>query len=56
MDGAVSGHLLLCNHSPTFENFSVLTKDNRKFLLELKESLMIMKNKPSLNRNRSAPV
>ena len=51
---AVSDHLLLCNHSPSFENFSVLTKENKKFLLELKESLLIMRDKP-LNRDiRSA--
>ena len=54
---AVSDHLLLCNHSPSFENFSVLTKENKKFLLELKESLLIMRDKPSLNRSiRSAPL
>ena len=54
---AVSDHLLLCNHSPYFENLSVLTKENKKFLLELKESLQIMRDKPSLNRNiRSAPL
>ena len=54
---AVSDHLLLCNHSPSFENFSVLTKENKKFLLELKESLLIMRDKLSLNRNiRSAPL
>ena len=54
---AVSDHLLFCNHSPSFENFSVLTKKNEKFLLELKESLLIMRDKPSLNRNiRSAPL
>ena len=54
---AVSDHLLLCNHSPSFENFCVLTKENKKILLELKESLLIMRDKPSLNRNiRSAPL
>ena len=53
----VSDHLLLCNHSPSFEDFSVLIKENKKFLLELKESLLIMRDKPSLNRNiRSAPL
>ena len=53
---AVSDHLLLCSNSSSFENFSVLTKENKKFLLELKESLLIMRDKPSLNRNiRSAP-
>ena len=54
---AVSDHFLLCNHSPSLENFSVPTKKNKKFLLELKESLLIMRDKPSLNRNiRSAPL
>ena len=32
-------------------------KENKKFLLELKESLLIMRDKPSLNRKiRSAPL
>ena len=54
---AVSDHSLLCTHSPSFENFSVLTKEYKKFLLELKESLLIIRDKPSLNRNiRSAPL
>ena len=54
---AVSDHLLLFNHSPSYENFSVLTKENKKFLLELKESLLIMRDKPSLNRSiRSVPL
>ena len=54
---AVTDHLLLYYHSTPFENFSVLTKENKKFLLELKESLLIMRDKPSLNRNiRSAPL
>ena len=53
----ISDHLLLCNHSPFFEKFSVLTKENKKFLLELKESLLIMRDKPCLNRNiRSASL
>ena len=52
---AVTDHFLLCNRSPSFETFSVLTKENKKFLLELKESLPIIRDKPSLNRNiRSA--
>ena len=54
---AVSSHLLFWNHSPSFENFSALTKEHKKFLLELKENLLIMIDKPSLNRNiRSAPL
>ena len=33
---AARDHLLLCNHALSFENFSVLTKENKKLLLELK--------------------
>ena len=47
----VSDHLLLCNHSLSFENFNVLTKEIKKLVLELKESLLIMRDKLSLNRN-----
>ena len=55
--GAISHHLVLYNHSPSFENFSVLIRKNRKFVLELKKSLLIMGDKPSLNRNiKSAPL
>ena len=54
---AVSNHLLLCSYSPYFENFRVVTKENRKFVLEFKETLLIMRDKLSFNRNiRSAPL
>ena len=42
----VSDHLLLCNHSPSSRNFSVLTKENGKFVFKLKGNLLIMSNKP----------
>ena len=48
---AVSHHLFLCNHSPSFENFSVITKENKKYVLKLKKRLPIIKDKPSLIRN-----
>ena len=57
MGSAVNDYFLLCNHFPSFQIFSVLTKKNKKFLLELKESLLITRDKPSLNRNtRSLPL
>ena len=43
--GTISDHLLLCNHSPSVQNISVLTKENGKFVLELKGSLLIMRYK-----------
>ena len=49
-NSSVADHLLFCYHSVFYDDFSILTRENR-FLLELKESLLIMKDKPSLNRN-----
>ena len=48
---AASDHLLPCNNSPAFENFIVLIKENRKFILELKKRLLIMRDKPSLKKH-----
>ena len=50
-NNAIADHLLFCNHSASYDDFSILTRENRTFLLELKESLLIMREKPSLNRN-----
>ena len=41
-----------CNHSASYDDFSILTLEIKKFLLELRESLTeITRDKPSLNRN-----
>ena len=54
---AVRDHLLHCNYLPSFDNFSILAHENKKFLLEIKESLLITRDKTSLNRNiSSAPL
>ena len=50
---AVRDDLLHCNYLPSFDNFSILALENKKVLLEIKESLLIMRDKPSLNRNTS---
>ena len=50
-NSSVVDHLPLCNHSASYDDFRILTRENKKFLLELKESLLIMRDKPSLNRN-----
>ena len=56
-NNSLADHLLFCNHSASYDDFSILTRENKKFLLELKESLLIMRDKPSLNRNiTSAPL
>ena len=56
-NSSVADNLLLCNQLASYDDFSILTRDNKRFLLELKESLLIMRDKPSLNRNiTSAPL
>ena len=42
-NSSVDDHLLLCNHSASYHDFSILTSENKKFLLELKGSLLIMR-------------
>ena len=47
----ICDHLLHCNILPSFDSFSVLAHENRKYLLEIKETSLIMRDKPSLNRS-----
>ena len=39
----VADHLLFCNHSASYGDFSILTLKNKTFLLELKKSLLTRK-------------
>ena len=39
------------NSATSFEDFSILTHETKRGLLELNESLFIMRNNASLNRN-----
>ena len=50
-NSSVVDHLLFCNHSASYDDFSILKRENKKFLVELKESLLTMRDKPSLNGN-----
>ena len=50
-NSAICDHLLHCDFLPSFDNFSVLAHENKKYLLETKESLLIMRDKLSLNKN-----
>ena len=54
-NSAFCDHLPHCNFLPSFDNFGVLAHENKKYLLEIKESLLIMRDKPSLNRNINSP-
>ena len=48
-DIAFCHHLVNYIFLPTFENFSVLCHENKKYLLELKECFIAMGDRPSMN-------
>ena len=43
----MANYLLFCNHSASYDDFSILTCENQRFLLELKQNRLIMRDKPS---------
>ena len=53
-NSSIANHFILSSHSVSYDDFSILTRENKKFLLELKESLLIMRDKPFLNKNITA--
>ena len=53
-ESAVHNHLLFCENDLSFEEFSVLAKASSKFSLEIKESLLIKRDTPNLNRNTTS--
>ena len=50
-NSAICDYLLYCNCLVSFDNFSILARENKKYLLEIKERLLIMRDKLSLNKN-----
>ena len=51
---AVKDHMLICDYKVDFEDFEVLTLCNNAFFLKIKESLLISRDQPVLNRNESS--
>ena len=48
---AVKDHMLFCDHVVSLDDFKILTSSNSEFHLKIKESLLISRDKPELNRN-----
>ena len=48
--------LLLCNHAPSLDNFSLLTHEDKKFRLEIKKAFKIKLVKPRLNKRTLVPL
>ena len=54
---AVSDHLLECNCSIDFDHFNILASDANRFRLLIKESLLIKRDQPRLNKTiKSLPL
>ena len=48
--------MLVCDHKVVHEDFKFLGNESNRYLLELKESLVIKRDKkPSLNKNLYSP-
>ena len=48
---AIFDHMLLDGHKASFDNFSILLKESNACKLQLKESLLMSRDKPILNKN-----
>ena len=47
----VRDHMLDCDHTVGWEDFSIIGRESNHYLLETKESLFTIRDNPSLNRN-----
>ena len=48
---SVRDHMLVCDHKVVHEDFNFLVNESNRYLLELKESLSIKRDRSSLNKN-----
>ena len=53
-ESAVRDHLIFCDNDPSFEEFFALAKASSKFFLKIKQSLLIKRDTPDLNRNSAS--
>ena len=53
-DSAIKEHLLFCNHTPDFEDFSILAVNNKDFKVTLMKSLLINRYHPPINKNKQS--
>ena len=51
---AIKDHMLFCDYVVSFKDFKILASSNSEFHLEIKESLLISRDKPELNRNENS--
>ena len=53
----IKDHMLFCDHAVSLGDFKISAISNSEFYLKIKESLLISRDKPELNRNeKSLPL
>ena len=53
-DSAIKENFLFCNHTPDFENVSILSTKNNDFKVTSMESLLTNRDHPPLNKNKQS--
>ena len=53
-ESSIRGHLLQCHNNPSLDEFTILVHGNEKYLLEIKENILIKHDQPVLNKNISS--
>ena len=53
-ESAICDHALNWNNIPSFEEFTILRNGNNKFVPEIKDILLIKRDRPILNKNISS--
>ena len=51
---SVRDHMLDCDHTVAWEDFSIIGRESNHYLLETKESLFIKRDNPTSNRNKDS--
>ena len=53
-ESSIRDHLLQCDNNPSFDEFTILAHENKKYLLEINESLLVKRDQPVLNKDISS--
>ena len=51
---AVKDHMLFCDHIVSIEDFKILATSSSDFHIKVKESLLISRDEPILNKNETS--
>ena len=55
-ESSIRDHHLQCDNNSSFDEFTILAQGNKKYLLGIKESLLIQRDQAVLNKNISSAM